>query len=145
MARNKRFLATLMSLGYSVTTIDGAYVENFGTTLSSEQRENSYFVVDQHDTSDFISNIVKLGKKFCQDSVLIKPKNSESAYLHGTNISEFPSLDVKIPVGTFKGGIDSEFMSRIRGRPFIFKEASHYSLMTRGMLFDKIRKEVLGD
>ena len=63
-----------------------------------------------------------LGKKFCQDSVLIIPKGGQGAYLHGTNNSEFPGLDQKIMVGDLKMGGEDEFMTKVGNRPFTFGE-----------------------
>ena len=71
--------------------------------------------------SDFNNNIVKLGEKFCQDSVLLIPQGGDGAFLLGTNES-WPGLGEKEPVGAFAGGKEAEFMSRVKGRPFVFKE-----------------------
>ena len=58
---------------------------------------------------------------FCQDSVLLIPQGGDAAFLLGTN-ETWPGLGEKEPVGRFEGGKEAEFMSRVKGRPFVFKE-----------------------
>ena len=36
--------------------------------------------------------------------------------------NDFPPLDQSIEVGDLKMGEESEFMSRVNGRPFVFRE-----------------------
>jgi hypothetical protein len=109
-------------MGYGVTQVDGSYIENFDDADNrKEVSEESFFVVNLKDDPDFNNNIVKLGQKFCQDSVLLIPQGGDGAFLLGTNES-WPGLGEKDPVGRFEGGKEAEFMSRVRGRPFVFKE-----------------------
>lgn len=120
--RNKELKATLLRLGYGVTAVDGSYIENFNTKAAKEVKENSFFIVNLNDGSDFFSNIEKLGQLYCQDSVLLIPKGGINAKLLGTNNGEFPSLGQTINVGRFKPAQESEFMSRVGGKPFNFGE-----------------------
>ena len=122
MLRNRNLKAALLSLGYGVTKVRGTYIEDFETPQAVEVGENSLIVVNLEDDSNFINKIIMLGKKFCQDSVLIVPKGGKDAYLYGTNKSQFPGLDQKIKVGDLKMGDESEFMTRVGGRPFTFAE-----------------------
>ena len=109
-------------MGYGVTRVDGSYIENFDDMDNrKEVSEESFFVVNLKDDSNFNNNIVKLGQKFCQDSVLLIPQGGDGAFLLGTNES-WPGLGEKEPVGAFEGGKEAEFMSRVKGRPFVFKE-----------------------
>ncbi len=121
--RNKDLLSVLLHKGYGVTEVDGNYYENFETPSSREVSEDSYFVVNWNDDDDFNDTIIRLGKFFCQDSVLLKPKG-EDAYLYGTNNAEFPGLDNKVNQGKFRGGHTGEFLTRVgkTNRPLIFKE-----------------------
>ena len=121
-ARNKNLKAVLLKMGYGVTRVDGSYIENFDDMDNrKEVSEESFFVVNLKGDSDFNNNIVKLGEKFCQDSVLLIPQGGDGAFLLGTNES-WPGLGEKEPVGAFAGGKEAEFMSRVKGRPFVFKE-----------------------
>jgi len=120
--RNRELKATLLKNGYGVTRVDGSYIENFDNpTTRKEVSEESFFVVNLKDDPAFGGKIEELGQIFCQDSVLIIPQGGEGAYLLGTNDS-FPGFGQKEPVGAFKGGEEAEFMSRVRKRPFVFKE-----------------------
>lgn len=116
--RNKNLKAALLSLGYGVTGVKGTYIENYMSDNAIEVKEDSYFVVNLSDDPSFIGNIIKLGEIFCQDSVLILERGGENNYLYGTNESDFPGYGESVPVGSFKPGIESEFMTRVGGRPF---------------------------
>ena len=120
--RNRDLKATLMSLGYGVTSVDGSYIENFNTPEAYEVAEHSFFVVNLEDDPDFAKYIVILGDEFCQDAVLIIPKGGQGAYLHGTNNSEFPGDGQKVPAGDLSFGKEKEFMTKVRGRPVAFTE-----------------------
>ena len=121
-ARNRNLKAVLLKMGYGVTRVDGSYIENFDDADNrKEVSEESFFVVNLKDDPNFNNNIVKLGQKFCQDSVLLIPQGGDGAFLLGTNAS-WPGLGEKDPVGRFEGGKEAEFMSRVKGRPFVFKE-----------------------
>lgn len=122
--QNKNLKAVLLRKGYGVTRVDGSYVENFDDPdLRKEVSEESFFVVNLKDNPEFIKDIEELGKMFCQDSVLLIPRGGREAYLLGTN-ETWPGLGDREPVGDFKGGEEAEFMSRVKRRPFVFKEIS---------------------
>ena len=117
-SRNKHLKSALISLGYGVTNVKGTYVENFLSDNQIEVSEDSYFVVNLPNDPSFTDKIKKLGEMFCQDSVLILEKGGDVNYLFGTNNSDFPGYSETIPVGNFKPGIESEFMTKVGGRPF---------------------------
>jgi hypothetical protein len=117
-SRNKHLKSALISLGYGVTNVKGTYVENFLSDNQIEVSEDSYFVVNLPNDPSFTDKIKKLGEMFCQDSVLILEKGGDVNYLFGTNNSDFPGYGETIPVGNFKPGIESEFMTKVGGRPF---------------------------
>ncbi len=121
---NKELSAFLLSQGYGVKNIQGSYIENFGSInpekIPREVKEASFFVTNLKDDPHFFEEIINLGKRFCQDSVILVPKGEEG-YLYGTN-KTYPGLDQKETVGKFAGGETGEFMSRIGKRPFVMKE-----------------------
>ena len=121
--RNRNIKAFLLDKNYGVTEVDGTYIEDFNTPVAKEVSENSLFVTNMGKDKNFITNIINMGKKFCQDSVLIIPKGGKEAYLYGTNKSEFPGLDQKISVGDSKFGKGAEFMTKVRNRPMTFVES----------------------
>jgi len=122
---NKELSAYLLSQGYGIKNVQGSYIENFGSVdpekVPREVKENSFFVTNLNDDPEFAEQIINLGKRFCQDSVIIVPKGEEG-YIYGTNTSKYPGLDQKETVGKFAGGETGEFMSRIKSRPFVMKE-----------------------
>lgn len=134
--RNKDLYAYLIRNGYGVTKVKGSYIENFNTPKAMEVTEDVFFVINSISDPNFFDTIIKLGKVFCQDSVLLKPKN-EKAFLYGTNKSDFPGLDQKYDLGEFKGGMESEFMTKVgkSKRPFVFAE--DYNVNSRKIILDR--------
>lgn len=120
--RNRDLKASLLASGYGVTKVDGSYIEDFDTPQAMEVSEDSLFVVNLKDEPGFKEKMEALGRKFCQDSVLMIPKGGKGAFLLGTNNSEFPGLGNEISVGDLKYGEEAEFMTRVKGRPFTTAE-----------------------
>lgn len=118
---NRDLKAHLLKRGYGVTSVDGAFVENFGEVAAKEVKEDSLFVVDLSDDPTFFDNIRKYGRMFCQDSVLIVPKGGKGTYLYGTNNSSFPGLDQMFETGDVKMGVEGMAMTKVRNRPFTTK------------------------
>ncbi len=124
--RNRDLKGTLLSLGYEVTPVDGNFIENYiDLEKRVEVKEDSFFVVNRNDDQAFFDSIDELGQKFCQDSVLMIPQGGRAAYLLGTNYTSFPGYGNEDLVGDFLGGHEAEFLSRVSGRPFIFKEGKN--------------------
>jgi len=122
---NRELSAFLLSQGYGIKNVQGSYIENFGSLdpkkIPREVKEASFFVTNLKDDPEFAEQIINLGKRFCQDSVIIVPKGEEG-YIYGTNKGEYPGLDQVETVGKFAGGETGEFMSRTNSRPFVMKE-----------------------
>ena len=142
LERNNKLLAALLGLGFSVTAIDGTWIEGFGGEGAKEYDENTFFVVNKDDSVSFFADIVKLGEYFCQDSILFKHKENKNAYLYGTNNAKFPGYRKTMIQGHFHGGIKKEFMSKIKGRPFTFMETNDYNVYTRGAIFSRTVNEI---
>jgi hypothetical protein len=128
-ATNKEMLTYLMGKGYSVTKIKGSYIENFGSENEKEVGEESFFVcnqkIDGDDGGQLKKDLVALGRKYDQDSVLIIPFGGKGAYLYGTSKRDdaYPSYNKTETVGKGKfGKASGQFLSRIRGREFAFEE-----------------------
>ena len=121
--RSRELKAQLLSLGYGVTKVDGSYIENFETPEAIEVSEQSLFISNRNDTTDFKNEIARLGEEYEQDSVLVIPAGGKDAYLFGTREgNDFPPYGQLITVGNLKMGEEAEIMSRVKGRPFIFDE-----------------------
>ena len=147
--RNRDLKATLLDRGYGVTAVKGSYIENFRTLLAKEVLEDSLFAVNLKDDPNFFSTVETLGKKFCQDSVLMIPQGGKGVYLVGTNNSDYPGLGNKETVGDLKFGEEgSEFGTRVGGRPFTTSESLEletYQKLSRNerMAVRSIAKRVL--
>ncbi len=131
--RNRELKAQLLSMGYGVTKVDGSYIENFETPQAIEVSEQSFFVSNRTSAPDFLNSIKSLGESYEQDSVLIIPRGASDAYLVGTREgNDFPPFGEKISVGGLKMGREAEFMSKVKGRPIVFKEELEtYDKLTR--------------
>ena len=119
--RNRELKARLLERGYGVTKVAGSYIENFQTPKAMEVSEESFFVSNRKDDPQFIEVIGDLGEEYSQDSVLIIPIGAKAAYLLGTSpAGEYPTYEDQESVGSLKMGEESEFMSRVSGRPVTF-------------------------
>ena len=124
--RNRSLLASLMAKGYSVTAIRGSYIENYGSEDATEVSEHTFWVCSKTEGDDggqLENDLVELGHKYDQDSILSKPFQKD-AFLVGTSQREnaYPPYGQRASVGSFKGGKAAEFMSRVNGREFTFEE-----------------------
>jgi hypothetical protein len=122
MTLHRKLRAKLISLGYDVTEVVGAYIENKGTKTEKEVQEVSLFVAckPETDCDKLEYHLRQLGLFFNQDSILYKPADS-TAYLVGTSkkgtwLGYGETQDQGMPAMGRLG----EFMSRVRNRPFIF-------------------------
>jgi hypothetical protein len=121
--RNRQLHAILETLGYGVTDVDGAYIENFGTEKSVEVKEDVYFVVDSKDTGNLERDLRRLGEQYDQDSIMFIPKG-EMGILIGTNhCSDFPGYGKKMPFSSLSFGKPAEFMTKVRNMPFVFEDS----------------------
>jgi hypothetical protein len=121
---NREIVSFLRSKGYSVTAVDGSYIENKGTDTQREVKEPSFFVVDIKNSGNLERDLRALGQKYDQDSILIVPKGGKAAYLVGTSkrSNAWPAFGTKNVVGNSRfGKVAGEFLSRIRGREFAFE------------------------
>ena len=122
--RNAHLLAKLRARGYGVTAIKGSYIENYGSANAREVGENSFFVVDIQDSGNLRDDLLKLGEEFEQDSIIFGLAG-ETGSLIGTNNcpTGYPGYHTEVPQGGAVFGKTGEFMSRVKGRPFVFSES----------------------
>lgn len=131
-AENRRHHAKisryLQGRGYSVTSVKGSYIENFGTDTAREVDEPSLFVcnhgVEGDDGGELKRDLIKMGKDADQDSILVIPHGGKGAYLVGTSRRDnaWPDYGQSVRVGDGRfGKVAGEFMSKIRGRKFAFE------------------------
>jgi hypothetical protein len=133
---NKTLKATLLSLGYGVTEVKGTYIENYLSDNEIEVKEDSYFVVNLKDDPDFVDNIIKMGEILCQDSVLIIKQGGNDNYLVGTNKSDFPGHGEVVNLGKLKAGVESQFMTKVGGRPFTLESFDNLQINSKRIVIE---------
>lgn len=121
--RNLALAADLKSLGYGLTKIIGEYPEG-----GASVKEISYFVVDINDTGNLESDLIKLGEKYSQDSILFAPQGSVQGMatpeLIGTNrcSNNWLGIGQREPFAKGKMGYGTPiYTSYVNGRPFVFE------------------------
>ena len=134
LKRSSKLKAQLLKLGYGVTKVDGAYIENFGKSNAREVKEDSYLVVDIKDTGKLKENLINLGIEYEQDSITYSKPNGDY-YLISSNTcpNGYPGngeIGKEIKLGKSLFGKDGEFHSKIRGRPFVFESISNYHTLS---------------
>lgn len=129
MSNNRQILVYLQGKGYSVTSVQGGYLENHKSKDEKEVKEPSFFVcnhkVEGDDGGELEDDLIKLGRKFDQDSVLIIPIGGKDAYLYGTSrrSTSWPGFGKKERVGSGRyGKVRGQFLTRVRGREFAFED-----------------------
>ncbi len=133
--RNKKLMAMLFSVGFSVTEIAGVYIENYGEENAVEVEEQAFFVADIKNKGNLRNTLRKLGEVFFQDSILFIPKPGDESELWGTNkTSDFPGYGNKIVFNHRGMGSSGQFMSKIRNKPFIYEKYVRDCPMPEGYL-----------
>jgi hypothetical protein len=129
MQRNKSLVSKIMAKGYSVTAIDGGYVENWDDdeVENKDVTENSYLVVDIKDKGTLEKDLRKWGEEFEQDSILFGKANEKPALI-GTSKRQGQKLSYGKKIMNFdavKYGYKGQFFSQVNDRPFIFESIIH--------------------
>lgn len=69
MALHKKLVGKLLGAGFSVTKVQGTYVENYKTPYAKEVNELSLIVFDNKKSGKLKNALMKFGKEFEQDSI----------------------------------------------------------------------------
>jgi len=129
MQRHRSLKAKLMSLGYGVAEIDGSYIEGYETPSAKEVSEKSFFVVnykvDGDDDGKLELDLIVLGQEFDQDSILSIPFGKKARLVGTSDRDDMFGVDNsnRVEVGKMIPGKTAQFMSRVRGRPFVFESS----------------------
>ena len=131
-----RALKSQIALRYGVTSVEGCFIENYKTENAVEVGEHVFFVVDMHEKGDFFETLKKWGKQWNQDSILFIPRGGEKAILYGTNPNSYPGDGKSVEFKDRMFGVEGEFMTKVRGRPFVFynKDVIEEIVYTSGYL-----------
>ena len=123
MANNAKLQAALVGAGYSVTAVDGVYIENYGTPDARRVKEKSFIVFDYKNKGTLKKDLMKLGELYDQDSITYNDVEEGVYYLIGTSRREnaYPGYHKVIKLGKPMFGKDGEFYSTVKGRPFVFE------------------------
>lgn len=115
MKRDKMLFDELKVRGYDVTRVRGAYTYETGEM----SRKQSWFVVDKNDTGKLRKDLIKLGTKFGQESILYAPKNRKE-YFIWTKPNHENKIGWVSPKkrGTFYGTSSGGYFSEVGNRPF---------------------------
>lgn len=128
MERSRKLSAILVGLGYSVTSIDGVYIENYGTDQELPVNEKSFIIFDIKQSGKLKSDLIKLGEMFDQDSITFNNVQRGTYVLIGTSkrTNYYPGYKNEVVLGKPMFGEGGQFHSKISGRPFVFKEGIDY-------------------
>ena len=130
MKRNLSLRSKISHAGYGYTTVQGSYIENYGSENEAmPQNETSFIVVDIKDTGNLRKHLMEWGNEFMQDSVLFLPRGARSGMLISTNTcaDAFPGFGKMGVTKSYKNpifGKGGEFMTKVGGRPFIMSEST---------------------
>jgi len=123
--RNASLLSKLRAKGFGVTAISGVYIENYGTKNAVEVKESSFFVADIQDKGNLKKELISLGVEFEQDCILFGKKGGDGELIGtGKCPDSYPGFGKKDKQGGAIFGKNGEFMSKVKGRPFIFGKVS---------------------
>lgn len=150
---NRQLISDLRARGYDTSIrFRGTYIENYGTENEKEVKEDVILVLSVakneeepiEETSERLKkDLMNLGEKYNQDSILFKPYNDPFAYLIGTSKTcEFPEYHDEISVGRFHPKAIGEFYSRMRKTPFVFSHELDVPALKAKR--DQQHKELLG-
>jgi hypothetical protein len=144
MQRNRKLRAELTKK-YNVTAVRGKYIENYGTKDAREVGEDVFFVVDAHGTGQLERDLRRLGERYQQDSILFIPRGAESGVLIGTNHTGWPGYGKREKLGHPVFGKGGQFMTKVRGRPFVLEDVKREYLKDypRGFFGEWARETVI--
>jgi hypothetical protein len=122
---------------YDLTSMQGGYIENYGSDEAREVKERVLFVVDVDNKNNLFNDLKQLGEEFEQDSIMFIPKigtqKEIKSILYGTNHCEkaYPGYGKSKYYTERMMGHTGEFFTRVKDRPFIFDkllEINHYPM-----------------
>jgi hypothetical protein len=120
---------TLESRGHKVVPVKGGFIENKGTPQEKHvDGEDSFFVGHKHQGNDggrVYRDLIDLGKRYKQESIIHKPHDSDVASFHGTKKGADPDLGQHQVIGKAhwdKEAEGAEYYTKTQnGRQFTFK------------------------
>lgn len=114
----------LIRLGYSVTTINAIYTENYNSSNAAEIHKKIFIVFDVYGENNLKINLTKLGEKYNQDFIAYYENANSECLLIGTNKTGYPGFKNTKILGKSMFDEDNKLFSPVVGRPFIFEQTS---------------------
>lgn len=121
IGRNKSLSAALLYFNYGVAIVQKSLIENYLKNNFFQVLEDSFFVVNINNTSDFKETITELGKIFCQENILIMEKGGGNNYLVGTSNSINPDSQNITTLGKFTLNINPDIIRLDKKREFFIE------------------------
>lgn len=142
--RNKKLQSDISSAGFGYFPMKGVYVEDFGGENPKKVREDSFFIISDKPErlKDFL---IKMGKKYEQDSVLFMDNSVEDkvAVLIGTSAGSWPGLGVVHNLGKWHPNKIREFYSKLKGnRSFVFEDIDINTDLPTGLMARSVKNKI---
>jgi hypothetical protein len=157
LQRNSRLLAQLQSKRFSVISVKGGYIENYGQKgKETPVHENTFFVVDKENRGDLCDVLRHLGEEYQQDSIMFIPRGGMLSQLWGTKNEkgvffeyglhvDMPNLKIgykratqtdpatgeQVPTPGYNRP-DPEFFTLKAHKPFFFESVIHEHVLPEG-------------
>lgn len=124
--RMEQLHAFLVAKGFSVTALDGVFIEGMGTPAEKSVRQKFFLVFDRNATGTLKETLMKLGEKFGQDLITFNDASTGSYHLIGTAKREgaAPGYHESIKLGEPMFDEEGKLLLSIKGRPFVFSEGT---------------------
>lgn len=115
--QNIQLIEEIKKAGYGFFKVEGSFIEDEGKPTEKKVKEDSVFIIgNETDDGKLEKLIVKLLKRFKQESAVFKPIGSDIMFLLDQDKKLFK-------LGPFRTNIVSDFMSKIKGSKdtFVFE------------------------
>ena len=124
--RSAELKAVLIGAGYSVTTVNGLYIENSGTKEARQKKAHMFVVFDRHKTGSLKRDLTKLGSLYGQDAVTYHEASSGCSYLIGTSKKpgSKPPCGQEVRLEGRLFGRNGTCPASASGIPFVFQSAA---------------------
>jgi len=120
---NELLAAEMACLSYGIVKINGSSIEDYETQNAKEVGDNLYFIIDHHNKGDLKTDLMILGEKFNQESVLFVHKGGVDSELIGTVFGKrFIGYRHVRELKDIVFDESGNFQARVDGRPFILGE-----------------------
>ena len=114
--RNKKLANEIKTNKFGYIHVIGNFIEDYGTDDARKVEEASFFITSNPNDGERLKNfLIKMGKKFNQDSIFYKPHDSKDSFLIGTSSGKFPGMGKEIKIGSFHPSKMGEFYTKMKG------------------------------